>query len=123
MHSLNQNITETIVGRSSQVERRSSGQIAKIVVLAWLVFLGIALWQHAKNSQMPPTYDALNYFAKGKNIWLHLRGKHFVNPFNLPPTYRPPGTVLMSFPLGYHNDFHGFYFRSVFFPIVCFVAA
>lgn len=36
---------------------------------------------------------------------------------------RPFGTVLMSFPLGWSENFHGFYFRSVFFPIACLITS
>jgi len=72
---------------------------------------------------MPPTYDALVYFEKGKNVWEHLSPKNFVNPLNVESAYRPPATVLMSFPFGYHEDFHGFYFRSIFIPVLCFIVA
>src|SRR4030095_6975969 len=33
-----------------------------------------------------------------------------------------PGTVLMSFPFGFDTDFRGFYFRSIFLPIVLLAA-
>jgi hypothetical protein len=43
---------------------------------------------------------------------------HRFNPLNLEPTFRPPGTVLMSYPFGFHQDPRGFYFRSVYLPDV-----
>jgi hypothetical protein len=40
-----------------------------------------------------------------------------VNPFNIQPTFRPPGTILMSYPFGFSQDPRGFYFRSVYLPV------
>jgi hypothetical protein len=93
------------------------------LILLWLLFVGIAVWIHARKAVVPPLYDAFGYFQKGQNFWKDLRSKELVNPLDLPPTLRPPGTVLMSFPFGPSVDFRPFYFRSVFFPILCFVAA
>jgi hypothetical protein len=93
------------------------------LILLWLLFVGIAVWIHARKAVVPPLYDAFGYFQKGQNFWKDLRSKELVDPLDLPPTLRPPGTVLMSFPFGPSVDFRPFYFRSVFFPIVCFVAA
>ncbi|HNU72619.1 MAG TPA: hypothetical protein PKL48_13015, partial [Thermodesulfobacteriota bacterium] len=42
---------------------------------------------------------------------------------NLLPYVRPPGTILLSYPFGFSDDFHGYAFRSVFLPILLFVAA
>src|SRR5713226_383037 len=99
------------------------GGLANSILFAWVIFLGLAIWHDAKKSTMPPTYDALAYFEKGRNVWQHLKHKTFINPLNVDPSYRPPGTVLMSFPFGYHDDFRGFYFRSVYIPILCFTIA
>jgi hypothetical protein len=60
---------------------------------------------------------------KAKNFWLAVEEGHWINPFNIQPTVRPPGTILMSYPLGFSPDFHGFHFRSVFLPILCVIAA
>lgn len=94
-----------------------------IVVLVWLLFLGVRIWSHVVNSQQPPIYDAISYFQKAKNFWENVDRGQWFNPFNIPPTVRPPGTVLMSYPLGITSDFHGFYFRSVYFPILSVILA
>lgn len=84
---------------------------------AWLVFLALLIWLHARESTQPPIYDALNYYFKAKFVWANLLSGHIVNWLNIDPSFRPPGTVLMSYPFGFDPDFRGFYFRSVFFPI------
>lgn len=94
-----------------------------IVVLVWLLFLGVCIWSHVVSSQQPPIYDAISYFQKAKNFWENVDRGQWFNPFNIPPTVRPPGTVLMSYPLGITSDFHGFYFRSVYFPILSVILA
>jgi hypothetical protein len=88
------------------------------VLLLWVCFIGLAVWQHAQNSQQPPIYDAYTYFLKANNFWAELHKLKPFNPFNVPPTMRPPGTVLMSYPFGFDADFRPFYFRSIFLPIV-----
>ncbi len=90
--------------------------LPQVAVMLWLLFLAVALWGLARLSQEPPLYDALGYFLKGKNFWDLLWQQHVFNP-NVWPVYRPPGTILMSFPFGY-DGLQGFHFRSVFLPIV-----
>jgi hypothetical protein len=97
--------------------------LPNLVVLLWLTFLGLAVWQHAERSEQPPIFDAMNYVVKAKAFWKNLEEKQFENPFNLEITYRPPGTVLMSYPFGFNTDPRGFYFRSIFFPVIFFVFA
>src|SRR5262249_54227909 len=89
----------------------------------WLLFLGTTILWHVVQTKQPPTFDALTYFQKAKNCWENLYQLKLKNPLNVDPTFRPPGTILMSYPLGFDSDFHAFYFRSVYFPIICFVAA
>ncbi len=88
------------------------------VLALWILFVGSVLWyQHAQRSQQPPLYDAWGYYLKANNFWSEVqRGRPF-NPFNTEPTFRPPGTVLVSYPFGFDTDYRGFYFRSIFFPI------
>lgn len=93
------------------------------VVIVWLIFLGVTIWSHAVSSQQPPIYDSLTYFLKGKTFWENIDRGEWLNPFNTKPTARPPGTIMMSFPFGYSSDFHGFNFRSVYFPILSVVIA
>jgi hypothetical protein len=93
------------------------------VVVLWVVLLGSQIWTFVKRSEQPPVYDTLSYFQKAKNFWAAFGSPKPVNPLNLEPTFRPPGTVLMSYPVGFTRDFHGFYFRSVFMPIVVLIGA
>lgn len=114
--------------RDGAIENRLSSILLKkwlphIVVIIWLIFLGATIWSHAKNSQQPPIYDPLSYFQKAKTFWENIDRGKWVNPLNIEPTVRPPGTILMTFPFGYSSNFHGFHFRSVYLPIVCVVIA
>jgi len=96
--------------------RQSLRHFKQLLAIAlWLTFVGWAIWQHAQRSDQLPMYDAFTYYQKAHNVWSALHnGK---NPLNAELTFRPPGTVLMSYPLGFHQDYRGFYFRSIFFPI------
>ncbi len=93
--------------------------IPHILVLFWVIFVGLMVWSRASNCIQPPFFDGLGYFKKGLNFWQGIMRGNWVNPLNIDPSVRPPGTILLSAPFGYPGDFHGFYFRSVFFPIVC----
>ncbi len=94
-----------------------------VLVAVWLLFLGITIWQHTLHSAQPPLYDPLGYMLKAKHFWEAVgQGKPF-NPMNLDPVSRPPGTVLMTYPFGFSDNFLGFHFRSVFLPILCVVMA
>ena len=94
---------------------RSSKHIVALAL--WVGFVGWAVWQHAARSDQPPLYDASGYYEKAHNFWNNLHQEKMVNPLNLAPTFRPPGTVLMAYPFGFHADYRGFYFRSIFFPV------
>jgi hypothetical protein len=89
-----------------------------LVWVAWLILLGSLVWKHASASRQPPVYDAATYVLKARNFWTNLHAPQFHNPLNLEPTFRPPGTVLVSYPLGFSADFRPFYFRTAFFPAV-----
>lgn len=93
------------------------------LVVCWLVYLAITIGQHAFNSVQVPWGDPLSYMQKAASFWQAVDQGRLFNPFNLSPTVRPPGTVLMSYPLGFSPDFHWFYFRSIFVPILSVVAA
>jgi len=94
-----------------------------VLVACWLLYLGVSIWQHVLHSVQTPFYDPLSYLQKAVNFWRSIDKGLFFNPFNLDPTVRPPGTILMSYPFGLTPDFHGFYFRSVFLPILSIVTA
>lgn len=94
-----------------------------ILLFIWILFLGCSLWQHAQFSQQPPIYDAFSYYEKAHNFWSQIEQRKWVNPFNVEPTFRPPGTIVMSYPFGFDADYRGFYFRSTFLPIALFILA
>jgi len=94
-----------------------------IILGIWLVLIGAGIRQHTARAVQPPIYDALTYFQKAKNFWGTVYEGKLVNPFNIAPSFRPPGTIVMSYPLGFSTDFRPFYFRSVFLPILCVVFA
>ncbi len=94
-----------------------------LLVAAWLTFVGWAIWQHVQASGQPLIYDAISYWLKARNLWVEIAQGHFVNPLNIEPTVRPPGTVLMSYPFGFIESPKGFLFRSVFLGIVFLAAA
>jgi hypothetical protein len=56
-------------------------------------------------------------------VWKEWSNGRFTNPFNVQPTTRPPGTMLLTSPLGFSPDFRAFLFRSTYIPVVVFVAA
>jgi len=92
------------------------------VLLLWLAFVGAAVWQHAQRATQPPIHDASTYFLKAHNFWANVHSEKRVNPLDIEPTFRPPGTVLMSYPFGFDTDYRGFFFRSVYLPIVLLAA-
>ncbi len=102
---------------------RWQAAIPHVIVILWLIFLGMMIWQHAAKSVQPPLYDPLSYMQKAMSFWEAVDKKTLFNPMNIEPTVRPFGTIIMSYPIGFSTDFTGFKFRSVFFPIVCVVFA
>ena len=103
--------------------KRLIQQMPHIVVIIWLMLIGFLVWQHVAETEQPPLYDAYSYFLKAKLFWAEVDRGHFFNPLNLEPSIRPPGTILMSYPLGFSGDFRPFYFRSVFLPLLFLVVA
>jgi len=97
--------------------------VPHVLVICWIAFLWATIWDHASRSVVPPVYDPLGYLQKGINFWRSINDGQFVNPLNIVPASRPPGTILMSAPFGYPVDLQWFYFRSVFFPLLCVVAS
>src|SRR5437667_3961452 len=102
---------------------KTSWLLPHILLVLWLTFLGITIWQHVHRASLPPIYDAMEYFQKAKNVWAIFTGPKLHNPFNVDPAFRPPGTVLMSYPFGFSMNFHGFYFRSILLPLLCIVGS
>lgn len=103
--------------------QRCQALIPHVIVVLWLVYLGVMIWQHAIQSVQPPNYDPLKYIQKAMNFWKAVDQGELFNPLNIEPAVRPPGTILMSYPFGFSDDFRGYHFRSVFLPILCMVFA
>ena len=67
-----------------------------LIICAWLFLLFILVWWRVSLSEQIPTYDAFEYYYKAKVFWDAVASNRPFNPFNLEPTLRPPGTILMS---------------------------
>lgn len=89
----------------------------------WLVLAGTFTWQRSRESVVPPLWDQQTYVQKADAVWTSLLKGTGENPLNVEPTVRPPGTVLLTAPLGPLRDFRDFYFRSAFVPVAIMVAA
>jgi hypothetical protein len=85
--------------------------------------LGIGIHIKAARAIAPPIFDPMTYYIKGALAWREWSSGHLVNPLNVPPANRPPGTILVSSPLGFSPDFRSFFFRSTYIPVVVFVIA
>jgi hypothetical protein len=86
--------------------------------LAWIIILGVGIWLHTHATQQMPIWDAFSYFEKAYRFWKSVDDGHWVNPFNVPNSFRPPGTILMSYPFGFAPNPKWFYFRSIYFPAI-----
>jgi len=94
-----------------------------LAVAVWLTVIAIGLVIATQAAGEPPVWDAMTYAQKAMNFWQAVDvGKSF-NAFALPLTVRPPGTVLMSYPFGWSENYHWFYFRSSAIPMGLFIAA
>ncbi|MEP7320816.1 MAG: hypothetical protein ABI761_02815 [Saprospiraceae bacterium] len=96
-------------------------KIPLFILLIWTAAIGYFIWQRVNQSGRPPIFDALTYYQKAKNSWMNLHQGFPQNPLNVDQATRPPGTVLLSYPFGFHEDYHGFLFRSVFVPFLLWI--
>ncbi|ODG99011.1 hypothetical protein A4S05_06655 [Nostoc sp. KVJ20] len=100
-----------------------------LILVLTLATLGILLFQHISLTKQTPIWDSFTYAQKAKNFWdavqkfQFLEPQTWVSPLNIEPTTRPPGTILMSYPFGFSDNPDEFFFRSIFLPIILFVAA
>lgn len=99
------------------VSTRLKVSFPAVLFIAWLAFIAWAVWRHVQLSQEPLLGDARSYWLKAHNFWHSFGEKSLFNPFDLDPTVRPPGTVLMSYPFGITESFKGFLFRSIYLGI------
>jgi hypothetical protein len=95
----------------------------EICGVGWLVLLAAGIWIHSHVSKQTPIFDAFTYYQKADNFWAAVQAGRWFNPLNIEPTFRPPGTILMSYPFGFSIDPRAFYFRSVYFPLILVFAA
>jgi hypothetical protein len=89
----------------------------------WFAFVGWAIWRRVEISGQPLLFDAITYWLKAKNVWGNFSQGRWINPLDVEPTVRPPGTILMSYPFGFEDSPEGFLFRSVFLGIIMTAAA
>ena len=95
--------------------------IALVVLLA---FLALGIYRKSSATTVPPFFDSLSYYTKSKRVWEQLHQKVSLRrTLNVEPVVRPPGCALIGYPFGFSNDYHGFYFRTVFAPIALWVLA
>ena len=88
-----------------------------------LTVLGIGIYIKTARAIAPPIYDPMAYYTKGAMVWREWSSGRLVNPLNVGPTSRPPGTMLLTSPLGFSPNFRAFFFRSICFPVVVFALA
>jgi hypothetical protein len=86
--------------------------------VAWMIALALGIWLHTSATQQTPIFDAFSYFEKAYRFWAGVASGHWINPFNVPNSFRPPGTILMSYPFGFTPNPEWFYFRSVYLPAI-----
>ena len=86
--------------------------------MIWLGLAGTLTWQRSRESVLPPLWDQQTYVQKANAVWASIAKGTGENVLNIEPSVRPPGTVLLTAPLGQLKDHRNFYFRSVFIPVV-----
>lgn len=105
-------------------ERKKTRDVYALLILAACIaaFL-LVLHSRISHTIVSPFFDGLNYVEKGMRFWQAVDRGEWVNPLNIEPSKRPPGTVLMSYPAGFSEDPRGFFYRSVAIPLVIFLVA
>lgn len=106
----------------SRHDRRTTWT-ALALLIAWLVIAGGLTWQRSRESVIPPVWDQKSYVMKAEAFWLEVNAGKIANPFNVQPSSRPPGTILLTAPTGPLKDYRNFYFRSAFIPVAMMVLA
>ncbi len=105
-------------GKSSARDRH---YVAAVLLALCIAVLGVGIHHKAARAIAPPIYDPMAYYTKGAMVWKAWNAGQIVNPLNVGPTVRPPGTMLLTSPLGFSPDFRRFFFRAIYVPIVLFV--
>jgi hypothetical protein len=94
-----------------------------LLLAAWIVLIGGIQWMKAGQSQLPPIGDVFSFIWKAKNTWANIKQGLPLNPFDVSPAGRPPGTVLITYPFGFDNDYRAYRFRTVFIPFAVWTLA
>lgn len=93
-----------------------------LLIIAWFVVASLLTWQRTRGS-LPPIWDQQSYLEKAEAFWNAAAEGNPKNPLNIEPTFRPPGTILVTAPLGPLKDYRNYYFRSIFLAVVIMVLA
>src|SRR5262245_44820040 len=93
-----------------------------VLVLCWLAYVGMMVWQHAAHSVQTPLYDPLEYLQKAMNFWRAVDDGKIADAFKVAPLVRPHGTIVMSYPFGFTPAYGGYFFRSIFLPVLLLAA-
>ncbi len=93
------------------------------ILALWLILIGTLTWHASQRCVVPPLWDQQTYVQKAHSFWHAVDARKPFNPLNLNPSVRPPGTVLVTAPLGHETDYRRFYFRSVVMSAALFVIA
>jgi hypothetical protein len=94
-----------------------------LLLAAWIVLIGGIQWMKAGQSPLPPIGDDFTFIWKAKNTWANIKQGFPLNPFDVSPAGRPPGTVLITYPFGFDNDYRSYRFRTVFIPFAVWTLA
>jgi hypothetical protein len=93
------------------------------LLIIWVFIVGSLTWQRSRESVIPPVWDQKSYVQKADAFWHSIQQGKIKNPLDIEPTVRPPGTILLTAPLGPLKDFRNFYFRSVMLPVAITILA
>ena len=106
----------------SEAARTSRPWVPLLALMAfsiWLIALGFVLWPRTKTDEVP-VYDAIGYAQKAKIFWAEMAKGKLFNPLNSTPAFRPPGTILLSYPAGFDGNIRAFFYRSILIPAIIF---
>jgi hypothetical protein len=94
-----------------------------LIVSIFLVLIGGGIWKRTNMAVAPPIYDPIGYYARTQLVSNALAKGDLHGVLNGPMSARPPGTAFVLYPFGFKASIHSFLFRSVFAPILIWVAA
>ncbi len=107
----------------SKIDLMDHRRLPILIVCGWCGLLILLVWHVASGAGEPPVWDSMSYFQKAQGFWEAFARDGYFNPFEIQPTTRPPGTILVTYPFGFNPDFRGFYFRTVAIPLALLAVA